>query len=360
LNPPLNSGGFFVYRRKFARRFRCRSTAIKQMKSTSRDAEDHPSASRSLVLGAFAAIYLIWGSTYLGIRFAVETIPPFVLGGARFLLAGGLLYTWLRFKGVPRPAGFHWRNAVVVGALLLGVGNGGVNWAEQRVASSLTALLIAITPLWFVLLDWLRPRGARPGLQTMLGIVVGFAGVAMLVGGGNATRHTAVDLSSVAVLMIASIAWACGSLYARYTPKPGSSVMAGAMQMLAGGAVLFAVGLLSGEAARFDLTGVSLRSAGAFAYLTVVGSLIGFTAFSWLLNVSTPARISTYAYVNPVIAVFLGWAIGGEKLTARILWAAAVIVLGVVIITTGKSAPAPVERKAAGTRDTVASPCQSR
>jgi drug/metabolite transporter (DMT)-like permease len=357
LNPPLNGGGFFVSRRRFDA-----DTAINQIKSNSMNsgAEPRRSAPRGLVLAAFAAIYLIWGSTYLGIRFAVETIPPFVLGGARFLLAGGLLYTWLRFKGVPRPAGFHWRNAAVVGGLLLGVGNGGVNWAEQRVASSLTALLIAITPLWFVLLDWLRPRGARPALQTMLGIVVGFAGVAMLVRGGNTTRHTAVDLSSVAALMIASMAWACGSLYARYTPKPGSSVMAGAMQMLAGGAVLFAVGLLSGEAEKFDLTGVSLRSACAFAYLTVVGSLIGFTAFSWLLNVSTPARISTYAYVNPVIAVFLGWAIGGEQLSARILWAAAVIVLGVVIITTGKPAPAPVERKVAGTRDTVPSPCQSR
>jgi len=173
-------------------------------------------------------------------------------------------------------------------------------------------------------------------------------------------RQSAVALSAVAALMIASIAWACGSLYARYTPKPDSSGMAGAMQMLAGGAVLFAVGLFSGETNRFDLTGISSRSAWAFAYLTVIGSLIGFTAFSWLLKVSTPARISTYAYVNPVIAVFLGWAIGGEELTARILWAAAVIVLGVVIITTRKSAPATIESNPVGTRDAVASPCQSR
>ena len=165
-------------------------------------------------------------------------------------------------------------------------------------------------------------------------------------------RQNAVELSAVAALMIASIAWASGSLYARYTPKPDSSLMAGAMQMLAGGAALFVVGLMSGEATRFDLTGISGRSAWAFAYLTAVGSLVGFTAFSWLLKVSTPARISTYAYVNPVIAVLLGWAIGGEKLTARILWAAGVIVMGVVIITTRKSAAAEIERETLDQRGT--------
>ena len=307
------------------------------MQNRNTEIESHGAAPRGLVLAAFAAIYLIWGSTYLGIRFAVETIPPFLLGGARFLLAGVVLHAWLRFKGVPSPSGYHWRNAAVVGGLLLGVGNGGVNWAEQKVASSFTALLIAITPLWFVLLDWLRPHGTRPSLQTMLGIVVGFAGVAMLVGGPAVARRNAVDLPGAAALMIASIAWASGSLYARYTPKPDSSLMAGSMQMLAGGAVLLGVGLLSGEATTVDWSNISSRSAWAFLYLTVVGSLIGFTAFSWLLKVSAPARVATYAYVNPVIAVFLGWTIGGESLTRPMIWSAAVIILGVVIITTKKT-----------------------
>ena len=311
------------------------------MKSNSVDMAPHCSAPRSLVLVAFAAIYLIWGSTNLGIRYAVETIPPFLRGGARFLVAGGILYVWLRFKGVPSPPAFHWRNAFIVGGLLLGVGNGGVNWAEQKLASSLTALLIAITPLWFVLLDWLRPGGTRPGFQTMLGIGIGFAGVAILVGGGNGARQSALDLSALAALMLASISWASGSLYARYTPKPDSSFMAGAMQMLAGGAMLFVVGLFSGEGAKCDWSGISSRSVWSFVYLTMVGSLVGFTAFSWLLKVSTPARISTYAYVNPVIAVFLGWGIGGEQLTPRNLWAAGVIVLGVLIITTRKSPSEP-------------------
>ena len=322
------------------------------MQNTKPEIEAHRPAPRGLVLAAFAAIYLIWGSTYLGIRFAVETIPPFILGGARFLLAGAILYAWLRFKGVPNPALVHWRNAAIVGGLLLGVGNGGVNWAEQKLASSLTALLIAITPLWFVLLDWFRPRGTRPAFQTMFGIVVGFAGVAMLLGRRDAIGRNAVDLSAVAALMIASVSWASGSLYARYTPKPDSSFMAGAMQMLAGGAALFAVGLLFGEGAKCNWSSISTRSVWSFVYLTLIGSLVGFTAFSWLLKVSTPARISTYAYVNPVIAVFLGWAIGGEKLTARMLWAAVVIVLGVVIITTRKSPPAQTEWKAVDPRDT--------
>jgi drug/metabolite transporter (DMT)-like permease len=305
----------------------------------SEETEEHRAAPRGLVLAAFAAIYLIWGSTYLGIRFAVETIPPFLLGGARFLLAGGVLYAWLRLRRVPNPAGFHWRNAAVVGVLLLGFGNGGVNWAEQKVPSGLTALLIAVTPVWFALLDWLRPRGARPSVQTVIGIVVGFAGVVLLIGGPEIFRKNTIDLGGVAVLMMASVAWASGSLYARYTPKPESPLMAGAIQMLAGGGVLLVAGILAGEPARFDGSLVSTRSAWAFAYLAVIGSLVGFTAFSWLLKVTTPARISTYAYVNPVIAVFLGWAFGGETLTARMVWAAAVIVFGVVIITTRRMPP---------------------
>lgn len=316
----------------------------------SEETEEHRTAPRGLVVAAFAAIYLIWGSTYLAIRFAVETIPPFLLGGARFLLAGGVLYAWLRLKGVPMSAGFHWRNAAVVGVLLLGFGNGGVNWAEQKVPSGLTALIIAVTPVWFALLDWLRPRGARPSVQTVIGIVVGFAGVGLLVGGPEIFHRNAIDPAGVAALMIASVAWASGSLYARYTPKPESPLMAGAMQMLAGGGVLLIAGILRGETARFEWPEVSLRSAWAFAYLAVIGSLVGYTAFSWLLKVSTPARISTYAYVNPVIAVFLGWAIGGETLTARMAWAAAVIVLGVVIITTRRAplSTSPEETENAG------------
>ncbi|MEK7677438.1 MAG: EamA family transporter [Verrucomicrobiota bacterium] len=295
-------------------------------------------APQGRVMAAFTAIYLIWGSTYLGIRFAVETLPPFLMGGSRFLVAGAILYVWQRCQGAPVPARFHWRNAIVVGALLLGIGNGGVNWAEQRVASSIAALLIAATPLWFAVLDWLRPGGRRPYFQTMIGIATGFAGMVLLVTSQGKVNSHAIDPSGTAALMLASFCWAAGSLYARYTPKPEAPLMGVALQMITGGMVLLGAGLVVGESAALDWTEVSFRSAVAFVYLTIVGSLIGFTAYSWLLKVSTPERVSTYAYVNPVIAVFLGWACAGEVLTLRTLWAAAIIVLGVIIITTRRTA----------------------
>src|SRR5437867_4302019 len=178
--------------------------------STSTDGRSN--APRGLVIAAFAAIYLIWGSTYLGIRFAVETLPPFLMGSARFLTAGLMLYVWQRATGAPAPSLVNWRHAALASALLLGVGNGGVNWAEQKVSSGLTALIIAGTPLWFALFDWLRPNGTRPTLQTMLGIAVGFAGVLMLVGSRSALRGSAADLMGIVALVCASVAWAVGSL----------------------------------------------------------------------------------------------------------------------------------------------------
>ena len=298
------------------------------------ESDGQQKAPRKLIIAAFAVIYLIWGSTYLGIRFAVETLPPFLMGGVRFLTAGFILYIWLRRTGTPVPTKVNWRHAVVAAALLLGIGNGGVNWAEQKVPSGLTALIIAGTPVWFALFDWLRPGGARPALQVTLGIAVGFAGVALLLGSRSALQGGAVDLAGVVALVLASIGWAIGSLYAKYTPKPASPLMSAAQQMIGGGVILLFMGILSGETSTFALAKVSARSMGAFVYLTLIGSLVGFTAYGWLLKATTPARASTYAYVNPVIAVFLGWAFGGETLTARMLVAAAVIVLGVVIITT--------------------------
>jgi drug/metabolite transporter (DMT)-like permease len=290
-----------------------------------------------LVIAAFAVVYLIWGSTYLGIRFAVETLPPFLMGGARFLISGLILFTWLRVTGTPSPSKINWRRAAIAAALLLGIGNGAVNWAEQKVPSSLTALIIAGTPAWFALFDWLRPRGARPTRQTALGIVVGFAGVTLLVGSPSAWKVTAIDFAAVAALVLASMAWAIGSLYTKYADKPESPLMTAAQQMIAGGVILSLAGLSLGEAPAFEWSRVSARSLTAFSYLTLIGSLVGFTAYAWLLKATTPARASTYAYVNPVIALFLGWALGGETLTGRMLLAAGIIVFGVVIITTRRS-----------------------
>jgi len=293
--------------------------------------------SRTLLTLAFAAIYLVWGSTYLAIRVGVETLPPFLMAGCRFLLAGGLLLAWLRLRGVPWAGYVHWRNAAIGGTLLLLGGNGLVVWAEQSVTSSLAALIIATTPVWFALLEWLRPGGTRPALQTVVGIAVGFAGVALLIGGQDHRAHPGnVSLTGALALVLAGLSWAAGSLFAKHAPKPASPWMSVAMQMVCGGLALLLVALLRGEPGRVGI--ISSRSVAAFFYLVVFGSWIGFSAYVWLLKVSTPARVSTYAYVNPVIAVFLGWALLGEPLTVRLFWSALIILAGVIIITLPKSA----------------------
>jgi drug/metabolite transporter (DMT)-like permease len=292
-----------------------------------------------LVVAAFGAVYVLWGSTYLAILFAIETLPPFWMAAARFLTAGAALYAWTRWRGAPAPKLVHWRSAFVVGFLLLVLGNGGVVWAEQRVPTGLTALLVATVPLWMVFLDgagrgWRRPRG-----QLLVGVAIGLAGVALLVGPGRFAGGEGADPLGGLVLLVASLCWATGSLYSRRAELPPSPFLGAAMQMVAGGAGLVAAGFLHGEAATLDLAAASARSLGALAYLVVFGSLIGFTAYIWLLRVSTPALVSTYAYVNPVVAVLLGWAFAGEPVTPRTLLAAGVIVGAVVLITTARSRP---------------------
>jgi drug/metabolite transporter (DMT)-like permease len=298
------------------------------------------------VATAFAAIYLIWGSTYLAIRLAIETFPPFLMASIRFLVAGIILYVWSRLRGASQPARSHWLSAAVVGGLLLLGGNGGVVWAEQHVPSGLTALLIGTVPLWMALLDWLRRDGAKPSNGVIVGLTLGFLGMALLIGPVELAGGDHVDLAGAAVLILASLSWATGSLYSRRAQLPASPLLATAMEMLAGGALLLIASLLVGEWARFDSSALSLRSWLALGYLIVFGALVGFTAYIWLLRVSTPAHVSTYAYVNPVVAIFLGWAFAGEPLTARTLLAAAVIVAAVVIITTYR-ARGVVEKKPA-------------
>ncbi len=293
--------------------------------------------SRGRLLAAFAAVYVVWGSTYLFIRFAVETLPPFVMAGARFAVAGAILYSWARLRGAPTPSRAEWRGAAVAGLFLLLGGNGAVVWAEQRVPSGVTALLVATVPVWMVLLDWLRPGGVRPRAGVFAGLALGLAGLAMLVGRGGLGGGGA-DLVGAAVLVVGSILWATGSLYLRQKPRPSSALATNAVQMLAGGVALFVVGTMAGELGRLDLAAASARSLLSLVYLIIAGSLIGFTAYTYLLQVSTPAKVSTYAYVNPVVAVVLGWAFAGEEITARTLVAAAVILAGVAIITLARGA----------------------
>lgn len=297
---------------------------------------DSPPPPLAAVLAAFAALYLIWGSTYLGIRFAVETLPPFTMAGIRFVIAGSLLYGWSRARGAAPLTRPQWRTALVVGMLLLLGGNGLVSWAEQTVPSGVAALLVAATPMWMVLLDWLRPGGVRPRAAVWVGLAIGLAGIAVLVGPSSLGGAPVDPLGALAV-GLASFCWALGSIYQRGAPKAASTLLNVGGQMLAGGAVLLVVGVLLGE--RLVVSEVSARSAWALAYLIFVGALVGYSAYVWLLKVSTPAKASTYAYVNPVVAVVLGWALAGEALGPRVLGAGALVVCAVVLLTTAGRVP---------------------
>ena len=291
-------------------------------------------SSRARLIGAFAAVYLIWGSTYLAMRFAIETLPPFLMAGVRFLLAGGALYAWMRLRGAPRPAPRQWAAAGVVGALMLFAGNGGVVWAEQRITSSIVALLLAMTPLWMMLLDWLRPHGVRPTRGSVAGMVLGLAGIALLIGPDNLVSDSPIDLLSAIVVLLAALAWAAGSLYTRHANLPDSPLLSTSMQMLVGGVLLMTTATLTGDWSRMHVDAISLRSILALVYLVLFGSLTAFSAYIWLLRHAPASRVATYAYVNPVIAVFLGWALASEPLTLQTLIAAAVIISAVAIIIT--------------------------
>jgi drug/metabolite transporter (DMT)-like permease len=296
----------------------------------------HPTPSRFKVIAAFLTIYIVWGSTYLFIRFGVATIPPFLMAATRFLLAGTVLFLWSRFRGEPMPTAAHWRSGAIIGGLLLTVGNGGVTWAERSIPSGVTALLIATSPIWFVMLDWLFFGGKRPTRRVMVGLAVGMCGVLLLIGPDRILTGGGFSIAGIFALMLATVAWAAGSLWSRRAELPSSPLMATAVEMLAGGAILLVVSTLGGEPFALDVSQISTLSVLSLAYLLVFGSLVGFTAYVWLLRVSTPARVSTYAYVNPVIAVILGWTLGGEELNVRMILAAAVIVAGVVLIVMRK------------------------
>ncbi|MCL4562542.1 MAG: EamA family transporter [Chloroflexi bacterium] len=294
-----------------------------------------PSTSRLAIWAGLLTVYVVWGSTYLAIRFAVYTIPPFYMAGVRFLIAGAALYMVRRLVGDKRPTRIEWRSAATIGFFLLVVGNGGVVWAEQHVPSGLAALMVGTVPLWMVLIAMFRPReGQRPGWQTLLGIGTGFLGIGLLFwpGRGDVVAES-VGLAGAAVLMISAIAWAYGSLFSQRAVLPSSPLLGTSMEMLAGSAGLFLLGTLSGEASQVNLSTISTQSLLGLVYLIIFGSLIGFAAYTWLLRVAPTSLVSTYAYVNPLVAIFLGNILGNEILTSRTLIAAAVI-LGSVILTT--------------------------
>lgn len=289
------------------------------------------------LVAAFAAVYLIWGSTYLAIKYAIETMPPFLMAGTRFFMAGSILFiAAARAADFEMPRREHWKTSFIVGTLLLLGGNGLVVFAQHYISSSLAALLIATEPFFIVILSWLWLKNGKPGFRVAAGLVVGFVGVALLIlgqtNGGVFSGGSGQLIGSVAIIG-AALSWATGSIYGLKAPVPKSSLLTAGMQMLAGGTVLLAVSLVTGEVFSFDIAAVSARSWAAVAYLLVFGSLVGFTAYSWLLKNAQPSLVATYAYVNPVVAVLLGWGIAGEALTPTILIGAAIVVASVALVT---------------------------
>lgn len=290
---------------------------------------------RARVFAAFSIICLVWGSTFLAIRFAIESIPPFLMAAVRFLSAGLLLYPIAR-RSAPRPSAAHWRSAGIIGIVLFVFGNGFVTWSEQRVPSGIASLFVAMIPLWFVLIEWLKHGSSKPGRDIVAGLALGFAGMLLLTGNPFSGRHH-VDLLGAGALLVSGFCWANGSLYSRKAKLPDSQLLAASMEMLCGGAALLVVATLAGEWKALHPAAITIRSLVSMAYLSVFGSVIAFTAYIYLLRSVSPARVSTYAYINPMIALLLGWAFAGEQMTPQIFIAAGVIIAAVILIITSKS-----------------------
>ncbi len=291
--------------------------------------------SRWRIIVGFLAIYIIWGSTYLAIRFTIETIPPLLSAGVRFLIGGTMLYTWARLSGAVAATKLQWKNSGVVGLLLVVGGTGTVTWAEQYVPSGLAALMVAAMPFWMVLIDWLRPNGIKPTAGVIAGLITGFFGIVILVGPGE-LGGSPIQMIGAIPLLLATLSWASGSIYSRQIDLPESRLLTVGIQMLVGGIALTLLGVFSGELPQVNFALMTFKSIAALLYLAIIGSL-AFAAYVWLLRVTTPAKVSTYAFVNPVVAVIVGWLFANEEITARTLLAAVVIVGAVAILTLAKA-----------------------
>lgn len=288
------------------------------------------------IAAGLLAVYIFWGGTYLAMKFAIETMPPFMMAGIRFMTAGAIVYAWQVSRGASKPTVTQWKNAAIVGGLLLLGGNGGVVWAEQMVSSGIAAIIVATVPLWMALIAWLWQGGSRPNGMVMSGLLIGFIGIILLVkSSGSDLSGTTTPWIGYAALVAASLSWAIGSIYSRIAKLPEAPLLAIAMQMLTGGFFCLVFGMITGEGGRFDVTAISLQSALALGYLIFFGSIVGFSAFIWLLKAADPTIASTYAYVNPIVAVILGWALAGEQMTLQAALAALIIVISVVMITKG-------------------------
>ena len=293
---------------------------------------------------ALLALYIVWGSTYLAIRFTVETFPPFLQASLRFLISGAVLFAWRRAVGDSKPTGSNWKATAIVGTLLLLGGNGLVSLAERTVPSGIAALMIATSPFWLVLFEAFRSGGVKPTWQSILGLVVGFGGVFLLIGPASITgAHEPIEPFGAILLLIAPVLWAMGSIYAKGADMPSSGLLSTGMQMLMGSVSLFIVSVVTGELNGFSFGHVSMRSWWGLAYLIAFGSLVGFVSYGYLLHNAPISLMSTYAYVNPVVAVFMGWIFAGELLNTRIALATAIIIGSVILINYARNTKVKAE-----------------
>lgn len=294
---------------------------------------------------AFGLVYIIWGSTYLAIKLAIDSIPPFLMAGARHVIAGLILITFVYLKEKPSIRPRHIRSNTIIGGLLLLGGNGGVVWAEQFVPSGLASLLVSMVPIWILLINWLGLKNGKPSVKKTAGVVLGLSGLMFLISPLELLRAEAVNPIGAIVLMFASLSWAAGSVYTNYAKMPESKFAAISIQMLSGGFMLLIWSFIVGEYKYFNISAVTVNSYLALIYLIIFGSLIAYSAYIWLLHAAGPSLTSTYAYVNPVVAVFLGWILISEPMNPRIIISTVIIISAVALITSSHKQPSqlPVE-----------------
>ncbi len=281
---------------------------------------------------SFAALYFIWGSTYLAIHIASETMPPLIMLGSRFGIAGLIMLGWLKMRGKPMPTAVQWRSAIIVGFLMLCLGTGSVALAMEFIPTGMAALLLTTVPLWMVLFDWLWKGGARPSPLFFAGFALGLLGVFFLIDPQTLTHGFQADVLAILAVIGGAMCWSIGALQGKSCNMPENPVTSTAAQMTGGGLTLVLSGLIIGERMTFAAEMFTMRSMVAWGYLVVFGSFIAFSAFIWLMRNTTPARVTTYAYVNPVVAIYLGWALAGEEITSRILLASMLMITAVVIV----------------------------
>ncbi len=296
------------------------------------------------VLLAFSIIYFVWGSTFLAIRVGVHEVPPFLLAGMRFLVAGLVLFGWMRARGTPSPTRREWGGATLLALLIFVCDYGLLFWAERRVPSGVAAVMLATIPVFMSLSEIIILKTQRLTIRLAAALVVGIGGVAVLVSHSVSFGDAPIDPVGACALMAAAISWSAASALTRKVPLPAEKAMSSGVQMLSGGILLVLAAGLLGEFRRFQMQAVSAKAWLALAYLIVAGSIVGFTAYVWLIHHESPTKVGTYAYVNPVVAVLVGYFFGGEALGPRTIAGAAMVLVSVVVITT-----APKESKAAAT-----------